>query len=308
MQAQPKQLISPRGDTPISSIRTIDLRLVDELVNFIRGPGYVLDFSDVSFSEFFAAELNIDIDDPKYSKNGGSKGKRLRHFLHNCEDREAIKILESLWEHRTEFLDRTGADDPVRNAQARYAKLIDRLSGGATVEPQKTSQADRTINSSEFARISQDLMQVSTLAPQARGYAFEKFLGSLFSAFGLSARDPFRLRGEQIDGSFELDGEFYLLEAKWQSLPIGVSDLHIFQGKIDQKAAWTRGLFISNSGFTEEGLEAFGKGKRVVCMDGFDLYEMLSREISLPHVLKSKIRRAAETGSPFARVRDLFPN
>jgi hypothetical protein len=66
-------------------------------------------------------------------------------------------------------------------------------------------------------------------------------------------------------------------------------------------------LFISNSGFTEDGLIAFGRGKRVICMDGYDLYECLNREIPINHVLERKARRAAETGFPFARVRDLFP-
>jgi hypothetical protein len=68
-----------------------------------------------------------------------------------------------------------------------------------------------------------------------------------------------------------------------------------------------RGLFVSNSGFTDEGL-AFGRGKRVICMDGLDLYEMLDREIPLKQVLERKVRRAAEIGAPFVRVRDLFPH
>jgi len=149
---------------------------------------------------------------------------------------------------------------------------------------------------------------LSSLAAQARGYAFEKFLKDLFDAHGLAAQEPFRLRGEQIDGSFQFGSETYLLEAKWHGQLIGVAELHTFHGKIEQKAAWTRGLFVSNSGFTEEGLHAFGRGKRVICMDGFDLYETLEREIPLNRVLEGKVRRAAETGSPFVRVRDLFPH
>jgi hypothetical protein len=62
-----------------------------------------------------------------------------------------------------------------------------------------------------------------------------------------------------------------------------------------------------NSGFSEDGLIAFGRGKRVICMDGLDLYEMLDREIPLNQVLERKVRKAAETGMPFLRVRDLFP-
>ena len=125
--------------------------------------------------------------------------------------------------------------------------------------------------------------------------------------YGLEAREPFRLRGEQIDGSFVLQGETYLLEAKWQDVQTGVADLHTFHGKLEQKAAWTRGLFVSHSGFTEQGIAAFGKGKRVICMDGLDLVETLDRELPLDLVLEKKVRKAAETGLPFYRVRDLFP-
>jgi restriction endonuclease Mrr len=148
---------------------------------------------------------------------------------------------------------------------------------------------------------------LASLAPQARGYEFEKLLRDIFDAYGLAAQEPFRLKGEQIDGSFQFGSETYLVEAKWHGQPIGVAELHTFHGKIEQKAAWTRGLFVSNSGFTEVGLQAFGRGKRVICMDGLDLYEMLEREIPLNRVLERKVRRAAETGSPFIRIRDLFP-
>ena len=68
-----------------------------------------------------------------------------------------------------------------------------------------------------------------------------------------------------------LQGETYLAEAKWQEAPTGVADLHTFHGKLEPTVAWTRGPFVSNSGLTEDGLAAFGKGKCVVCMDGLDL-------------------------------------
>lgn len=46
----------------------------------------------------------------------------------------------------------------------------------------------------------------------------------------------------------------------------------------------------------------------MIFMDGLDLHDTMHREIPLNHALDRKVRRAAETGSPFARVRDLFPN
>ncbi|GAB2883704.1 restriction endonuclease [Paraburkholderia jirisanensis] len=268
----------------------------------------MLDFSDASFSNFFASELKVNIDDPMYAVQGRSKGKRLRYFLQHCDDATAARTLTTLWEHRSEYLSRTGGKDPVINAEARFKSLMSRLSGGVTTQPTMPIAPDSVVGQQKLAQIKVNLLQVASLSPQARGYAFEGFLKELFDTFGLTAREPFRLRGEQIDGSFQLRGDIYLLEAKWHGQPIGVAELHTFHGKIEQKASWTRGLFVSNSGFTDDGLLAFGRGKRVICMDGLDLYEMLDREIPLTQVLERKIRRAAETGSPFVRVRDLFPH
>lgn len=123
----------------ISSIRSIDLRLVDDLVDFVRGPGFVLDFSDASFSEFFATEIKVDIDDPKYSINGQSKGKRLRCFLQASDDSIVVQVLNALWEHRAEHLVRSATKDPVVDAQKRFDGLIQRLSGGAPPKPDKAA-------------------------------------------------------------------------------------------------------------------------------------------------------------------------
>ncbi len=285
-------------------MRSIDLQFVDDLVNFIRGPGYVLDFSDKDFTEFFCAELGIDIDRPQYAINGSSKGKRLRYFLQTCDDVTAARVLAALWEHRADHINRVGTNDSTSNTETRFNDLINRLRNDRAAPSTKPTPGKASHR--QLAKIKLDLLEVASLSPQTRGYAFENFLKSLFDHSGLDAREPFRVRGEQIDGSFQLGSDTYLLEAKWISQPIGVGELHTFHGKIEQKSAWARGLFVSNSGFTEDGLYAFGRGKRVICMDGLDLYDMLDREIPLIRVLESKVRRAAETGSPFVRVRDIF--
>ncbi|WP_312162745.1 restriction endonuclease [Phenylobacterium sp.] len=291
----------------MSSLRTIDLGVVDDLVDFIRGRGYVLNFSDATFSRFFADELDIDIDDPAYSDMGGSKGKRLRRFLQKVDDRTALRTLKALWEQRVDFLLRTAQDDPVNNAEARYLALVNRL-GGSPDAAQGPQEAPKpAFDQLKIAALRDEVVRLSNLTAQARGYAFEGFLRSLFEVYGLKPREAFRNRGEQIDGSFVLANETYLLEAKWQGALTGAAGLHVFQGKLDEKASWARGLFISHSGFTEDGLAAFGRGKRVVCMDGLDLYEMLQRALPFDHVLDRKVRRAAETGKPFVSVRDLFP-
>jgi hypothetical protein len=271
------------------------------------GGGYVLNFSDRTFSEFFREELQIDIDDPLYARNGGSKAKRLRCFLQTVDKPTVAKALKALWAYREALRQRSGQTDNVQNARARFQSLINRLEGRPDNARSPTPEPAASFDRKKVGELKRDLLAVTSLQAHARGYAFERFLCGLFEAHGLAPREPFRLRGEQIDGSFQFGTDTYLVEAKWHGSPIGVADLHVFHGKIEQKAAWTRGLFVSNSGFSEDGLAAFGRGKRVVCMDGFDLYETLEREIPLAQVLERKVRRAAETGSPFVRVRDLFP-
>jgi hypothetical protein len=286
------------------NIRTIDMMFLDDL--FEMGGGYVLNFSNPTFSRFFADELNVDIDDPMYAEQGGSKGKRLRWFLQKVNVPTVVRTLKALWEYREAIRQREGKPETVQNAQGRLLSLINRLEGKPDAQP--AGQAPKAaFDRPKLLALRNDLIEFVQLTPQARGYAFETLLRDIFNVFGLEAREPFRLKGEQIDGSFLLQGETYLVEAKWQDALTGVADLHTFHGKLEQKAAWTRGLFVSNSGFTEDGLVAFGRGKRVVCMDGLDLFETLSRELPLNHVLERKVRRAAETGLPFARVRDLFP-
>jgi hypothetical protein len=132
----------------------------------------------------------------------------------------------------------------------------------------------------------------------------------LFNVFKLGPRGSFRLAGEQIDGSFELVHATYLVEAKWQNQKTAQSDLLSFSGKVEGKAQWSRGMFISYSGYTDEGLEAFARGKatRLICMDGFDIHCVLYHNLNLPEVIMLKARRASETNEAFVSVRDLFPS
>ena len=291
----------------MGTIRTVDIKLIDDL--FEMHGGYVLDFTNPTFANFFADELNVNIDDPKFMVEGTSKAKRLRYFLKNCDRDLSIRALTALWEYREANRRRRGLAENLPGAQDQFFELVERLGGErlGTTKSGPPSDPVAEFDASRSEGLTQKLLEVSRLEPQRRGYEFEVFLKGLFDANGLAARASFRLVGEQIDGSFALLGETYLLEAKWTGPAIGVAELHAFEGKVADKAAWSRGLFVSHSGFTPEGLTAFGRGKRVVCMDGLDLYEMLMRRLSFGEVMARKVRRAAESGDPFVRVRDLFP-
>jgi hypothetical protein len=196
-----------------------------------------------------------------------------------------------------------GQEEQVPNAQAQLLNLMNRIQGKPTAT---TAPPPPAFEKPNYAGLLGDLMTLHSLAPQARGYAFEDFLKRVFNAFGLLPRGGFRTTGEQIDGSFVLAGETYLLEAKWHNDLTPVADLYTFQGKLNARVNWARGLFVSYSGFTQDGLTAYGRGGSIVCMDGLDLHDALTGEVPLNHVLEQKVRRSVETGEVLARVRDLF--
>jgi len=177
----------------------------------------------------------------------------------------------------------------------------------------KGSEDDSAIvelSDKEIQTLKEDVIKLNSLPYQQRGFKFEKMLNKLFEIYKLVPRGSFRLTGEQIDGSFQFQGETYLLEATFRSEKAGQEELLAFSGKVFGKAKWTRGLHICISGYTSDGLEAFARGKPtdIICIDGFDLYSILENKLDLPSVLERKVRRASETNQAYVSVRELFPN
>lgn len=64
--------------------------------------GYVLDFSDRTFDDFFFETVSIDASAQShlFSGRGTSKAKRLRSFIENASPHLVAKILREFWEHR----------------------------------------------------------------------------------------------------------------------------------------------------------------------------------------------------------------
>lgn len=220
-------------------------------------------------------------------------GLTYRASKHNPITREDIKSLNQIL-RRLEFM----------IPELWDPSFLDSLPGSHQ-PPATDSQSKPQV---DLAPILASLLRLDSVAPQERGYAFERFLTTLFAAFSLTPRATFRLVGEQIDGSFDLDGDVYLVEAKWHSELIGHADLLVFKGKVEGKATWSRGLFVSYSGFTPEGLEAFGRGRstNIVGISGQDLFFILEGRVSLQKAIHLKTRRAAETGAFFVALYELL--
>ncbi len=113
------------------------------------------------------------------------------------------------------------------------AAFLDSLVGTTPkADAPETARAVKTL-----AEVKAQFLSIAVLTPQQRGFAFEGLLTELFYAFSLAPRSAFRLVGEQIDGSFDLSGVTYLVEAKWENARIGVADLFTFAGKVQSKLA-----------------------------------------------------------------------
>ncbi|MBD8165420.1 restriction endonuclease [Erwinia persicina] len=276
-----------------------DVLLFDRL--FDSAGGYILDFSNRTLAEFFDEELNIDIEDELYKIEGdsNSKAKRVRRLLEKSDQATVLRVLDRLWNYKQQT-----APAAAQRDQADYFSLLERIraANGTEASGIRPVQAYSGVN---YIALTAELDAMKSLPPQQRGYRFESWLKELFATFRLKPRDAFRIVGEQIDGSFKMEGDFYLLEAKWQQLPTGARDLRDFEGKIQEKPNWTRGVFISWMGFSEDGLVSFGRGHSTICISGADLYYSLCDRIPFPVMLEAKIRQASETGRLYVPYKEL---
>ncbi len=143
---------------------------------------------------------------------------------------------------------------------------------------------------------------------QAAGLALETVLNRLFALEGLEPREPFRVIGEQIDGSFELDHEVYLVEAKWERAPLPESSLLVFRGKIEGKSAYTRGVFIALNGISAQAKQAITHGKQPTffLVNGHDVTMVLSEDMGLRQFLRQRQRLLCEEGRVVVPYHELW--
>lgn len=102
-------------------------RLIEEALDMQSG--YVLDFSDRTFADFFE-EFGIDIGDDKYKVNGTSKAKRMRAFIEIEDAAIVAPILRALWSRRQES-DFYRQKDEASKLAERYLPELAVLEGGA---------------------------------------------------------------------------------------------------------------------------------------------------------------------------------
>lgn len=166
----------------------------------------------------------------------------------------------------------------------------------------------RSRRSDELRRLKELFFQLSAEADRNKaGVSLEGLLNRLFLVYEMSPRPPFKIIGEQIDGSFLLDGQVYLVEAKWEKEPLSEGPLLVLRGKIEGKSTFTRGVFIALNDVTADARHAITQGKSpsFFVMNGYDLLMILSEAIDLTEFLRQRVRLLAEEGRmcvPFAEL------
>ncbi len=265
---------------------------------FEMGSGYVLDFSNRKFQEFVYSVMNIDI----YSHYEGlSKGKILKRIIDEYDDVTVGKLLLELMRYMqaTKKIF-TENEELFKQCVEIGNRLIGKtIAVKATKSSTPSSEPIKSII--DYGRYLTELAKLTDYqdTPQVRGFAFERYLFSLFQIYCLDPKGSFKIVGEQIDGSFVLHNDVYLLEAKWTSKQINKADLVIFNEKVSSKSGFTRGLYISLAGYTPEALATFSNGRTVniILMTVQEIAIILSRQLDLSNAIWQKVRALAEEGN-----------
>ena len=105
----------------------MDMPIIDRV--FGMESGYVLNFTNRTFAEFFHEELGVDIYEDRWAAQGGSKAKRLRYYLRHAARQTALDTLNALWEYREATSVTADYPELGDSVHAAFFRIIARLGG-----------------------------------------------------------------------------------------------------------------------------------------------------------------------------------
>jgi hypothetical protein len=111
----------------MSDLTTVEKRKLERALGM--GSGYVLNFSNRTFAEFFMDGFGIDIYDPKYDYGSGSKANRMRAFWEREGNYLVSRVLDLIFTEWQEFRGYDAPEDPPEEC----LRVVRRLKESAPV-------------------------------------------------------------------------------------------------------------------------------------------------------------------------------
>ncbi|AMK71030.1 MULTISPECIES: restriction endonuclease [Bacillus] len=199
-------------------------------------------------------------------------------------------------------LDRSKAESYINKLNIIYKDYTHKLKQQKKNKIEQSSISKKTILLEEIHNEYMSLLiskdsNGRIISSQKRGYHFENLIMKIAQREEFDVTEPFKIKGEQIDGAIKYDGEHYLLEGKWNDAATASIDMYHFAHKVEGKM-YGRGLFISVNGFSIDSVKSLVSGKSIktILIDGTDLMYVTEGRITFCDLLDNKIKAAQTAG------------
>jgi hypothetical protein len=147
------------------------------------------------------------------------------------------------------------------------------------------------------------------ITPQQRGSELNHLLARVLCLYSLSARASQNSELGEIDVSFAMDGNRFILEAKWQKDRIDLAPISFLATRARQRLSGTLGIFVSMSGFTADALNQVGRtGEQnsILLFDANHVEAMVSGLASPQELISAALDEAGSTGRFYVTIPDLI--
>lgn len=230
----------------------------------------------------------------KYSPEKTKKEFESKYFNNNTPEWKCLPKFELVLKGKIEYI------GMIRGRKSDiYLKFLSELKRiSPNTVPQPVTELDVLYQNYQNFKASDN--------PQERGYKLQRLMNGLFTYSGIiTEKSFFRNNGaEQIDGAFEFQGWYYLVECKWTKKLADGRDLDGLSGQVGRSARQTMGLFFSINGWSKNvpKLLQQNPNKSVFLMNGDELEKVLKGQINLREVLIRKLKAFNIEAKPFLDI------
>jgi HJR/Mrr/RecB family endonuclease len=131
--------------------------------------------------------------------------------------------------------------------------------------------------------------RISKMAPQARGWAFQKFIAKLVEKCGWYQEESARTTHEEFDVVIHKEREYYFVECKWLKDKVGAGVVQKLLGELNNRSN-ARGIIVSMSGYTDGAIEKAenSSDRRIIFFGPKDVHALVEEASRFDALLNEK--------------------